>query len=160
LCFVLCHEKCLLDHCPRYPPFCGAEPNREGDSKKRLHTHDANGYQATSSDRCFVYVSSVSRMVWKVSVLKHRVLYDTLVLGSWRIRGNSIHRCAQKGNSQKGNSATFVITEFSEVRTLSWCYGAHTALEHILFANTGVCCLRCVATRGHVKAQDSYLLLF
>jgi hypothetical protein len=47
--FVLSHEKRLL--CPphtRYPPFCGAEP-----SKRRLEgasTHDADGYQATTSD--------------------------------------------------------------------------------------------------------------
>src|SRR3954453_10936981 len=117
---------------PGIPRFAGPSPKEEGDSKKRLRTHmtltDIKRPQAiTSSDRRFVYISSISRMVWKVSVLKHRVLYDTLVLGSWRIRDNSIHRCAQKGDSQKGNSVTFVITEFSEVRTLSWCYGAHTA---------------------------------
>src|SRR3954464_10770720 len=111
-------------HCTRYPPFSwGRALRRRRLEEASTHTHDANGYQATSSDRRFVYISSISRMVWKVSVLKHRVLYDTLVLGSWRIRDNSIHRCAQKGDSQKGNSVTFVITEFSEVRTLSWCYG-------------------------------------
>src|SRR5215210_2040903 len=34
------------------PRFAGPSPKEEGDSKKRPHTHDANGYQATSSDRC------------------------------------------------------------------------------------------------------------
>ena len=59
--FVLSHEKCLLAHCTRYPPFCGAEP------KRRRRLHDANGYQATSSDRCFykypVYQGSSGRSV-------------------------------------------------------------------------------------------------
>src|SRR5215218_8133951 len=55
LCFLLSHEKLLLAHCTRYPPFCGAEPKR----RRRLEeastrTYDANGYQATSSDRCFL----------------------------------------------------------------------------------------------------------
>src|SRR5215217_4464415 len=55
LCFLLSHEKRLLAHCTRYPPFCGAEPKR----RRRLEeastrTYDANGYQATSSDRCFL----------------------------------------------------------------------------------------------------------
>src|SRR5215208_196108 len=38
------------------PRFAGPSPKEEGDSKKRLHTHtdDANGYQATSNDRCFL----------------------------------------------------------------------------------------------------------
>jgi hypothetical protein len=53
--FVLSHEKRLLACCTRYPPFCGAEPKR----RRRLeeastYTLDANGYQATSSDRCFL----------------------------------------------------------------------------------------------------------
>src|SRR5829696_1121976 len=38
------------------PRFVGPSPKEEGDSKKRLHTHDTNGYQATSSDRCFVSI--------------------------------------------------------------------------------------------------------
>jgi hypothetical protein len=36
------------------PRFAGPSPKEEGDSKKRPHTLDANGYQATSSDRCFL----------------------------------------------------------------------------------------------------------
>src|SRR5215212_11593703 len=36
------------------PRFAGPSPKEEGDSKKRPLTHDANGYQATSSDRCFL----------------------------------------------------------------------------------------------------------
>src|SRR5215210_6497383 len=28
MCFVLSHEKCLLAHCTRYPPVCGAKPKR------------------------------------------------------------------------------------------------------------------------------------
>src|SRR5215212_7340677 len=36
------------------PRFAGPSPKEEGDSKKRPHTHDANGYQATISDRCFL----------------------------------------------------------------------------------------------------------
>src|SRR5829696_5395920 len=77
--FSLMRSASLLT-APGIPRFAGPSPKEEGDSKKRPHTHDANGYQATSSDRCFLYVSSVSRIVWEVSVLKHCVLYDTLVL--------------------------------------------------------------------------------
>jgi hypothetical protein len=40
-------------------------------------------------------------MVWKVSVVKHCVLHDTLVVGPWCIRRNSIHPSAWKGYSQK-----------------------------------------------------------
>src|SRR5215208_1166980 len=36
----------------------------------------------------------------------------------------------------------FALTEFSEVRTLPWCSGAHTALEHIHTPHKGVCCSR------------------
>jgi hypothetical protein len=56
LCFVLSHEKRLLSlpTAPGIPRFAGPSPKDEGDSKKRPHTHDANGYQATSSDRCFL----------------------------------------------------------------------------------------------------------
>jgi hypothetical protein len=43
--------------------------------------------------------------------------------------------------------------EFSEVRTLPWCSEAHTALEHILFAHKGICCLRYVTGRG----SDTFL---
>src|SRR5215208_1166246 len=70
-------------------------------TRRSVHTHDANGYQATSSDRCFLYVSSVSRIVWEVSVLKHCVLYDTLVVGPRCVRRTSIQQSAWKGNSQK-----------------------------------------------------------
>jgi hypothetical protein len=38
------------------PRFAGPSPKDEGDSKKRPHTDDANGYQATLSDRCFVSI--------------------------------------------------------------------------------------------------------
>src|SRR5215212_3307562 len=40
---------------PGIPRFAGPSPKEEGDSKKRplTHTYDANGYQATLSDRCF-----------------------------------------------------------------------------------------------------------
>src|SRR5215217_4247160 len=53
--FVLCHEKRLLSlpTAPGIPRFAGPSQKEEGDSKKRPHTHDANGYQATLSDRCF-----------------------------------------------------------------------------------------------------------
>jgi hypothetical protein len=54
LCFVLSHEKrllCLLT-APGIPRFAGPSPKEAGDSKKRLYTLDANGYQATTSDRC------------------------------------------------------------------------------------------------------------
>ena len=52
LCFVLSHEKRLLSlpTALGIPRFAGPSPKEEGDSKKR--PHDANGYQATSSDRC------------------------------------------------------------------------------------------------------------
>src|SRR5215217_8279411 len=71
LCFVLSHEKRLLSllTAPGIPRFAGPSPKEEGDSKKRLHTHtdDANGYQATTSDRCFykylVYQGSSGRSV-------------------------------------------------------------------------------------------------
>src|SRR5215217_9213256 len=33
---------------PGIPRFVGPSPKEEGDSKKRPHTHDANGYQATN----------------------------------------------------------------------------------------------------------------
>src|SRR5215208_5478882 len=46
-----------------------------------------------------------------------------------------------------------VEEKFSEVRTLPWCSEAHTALEHILFAHKGVCCLRYVTGRG----SDTFL---
>jgi hypothetical protein len=54
LSFVLSHEKRLLAHCTRYPPFCGAEPYMKKATRRSVDTHDANGYQATSSDRCFL----------------------------------------------------------------------------------------------------------
>src|SRR5215210_2580668 len=43
-----------LPTAPGIPRCCGAEPSKkeEGDSKKRPHKHDANGYQATSSSSC------------------------------------------------------------------------------------------------------------
>src|SRR5215208_2698916 len=43
-----------LPTAPGIPRFAGPSPKEEGASKKRLHTHtdDANGYQATTSDRC------------------------------------------------------------------------------------------------------------
>jgi hypothetical protein len=59
LCFVFSHEKRLLSVClphPVSPVLWGRAQKKkateEGDSKKRPHsphTHDANGYQATSS---------------------------------------------------------------------------------------------------------------
>src|SRR5215203_6950844 len=52
-CFLLSHEKRLLAHCTRYPPFCGAEPKRRRQLEE-ASIDDANGYQATSSDRCFL----------------------------------------------------------------------------------------------------------
>ena len=78
--FVLSHEKCLL-LCPLHPVspvFVGPSPKEEGDSKKRPLTLDANGYQATSSDRRFVYVSSVSSIVGDVGVAGHLVSHGTL----------------------------------------------------------------------------------
>src|SRR5215216_3929861 len=51
----------------------------------------------------------------------------------------------------KENSANFVMTEFSEVRRFL------CVLEHIHSSRTGVCCVRCAASGGRVKAQDSYL---
>src|SRR5215212_8972128 len=64
---------------PVSPVFRGAEPDREGDSKKRplTHIHDANGYQATTSDRCFLQVSSVTSTLGGVSVVGHLVSHDT-----------------------------------------------------------------------------------
>src|SRR5215212_10202186 len=41
-----------LTTAPGIPRFAGPSPKEEGDSKKRPHTHGANGYQATISDRC------------------------------------------------------------------------------------------------------------
>ena len=40
---------------------------------------------------------------------------------------------------------------------LSWYSDVLCALEHIHLPHTGVCCVRCVASGGRVKAQDSYL---
>src|SRR5829696_4939400 len=37
---------------PGIPRFAGPSPKEEGDSKKRPHTHDANGYQATLNVWC------------------------------------------------------------------------------------------------------------
>src|SRR5215212_5085143 len=37
------------------------------------------------------------------------------------------------------------------------CYGALCVIEYIHSPKPGVCCLRYVASRGRVKAQDSYL---
>jgi hypothetical protein len=39
--------------------------------------------------------------VWKVGVVKHCVLHDTLVVEPWRIRSKAIHRSAWKGYSPK-----------------------------------------------------------
>src|SRR5215204_6486785 len=64
-----------LPTAPGIPRSCGAEP-----LKRRLEeasTHDANGYQATSSDRCFLYVSSVSSTLGGFSVAGHLVSHDT-----------------------------------------------------------------------------------
>src|SRR5215208_5819995 len=74
--FVLSHEKRLLclPTSPGIPRFAGPSPKEEGDSKKRLHTLDANGYQATSSDRCF-YKHLVYQVLSGVSVSR-----DTLCL--------------------------------------------------------------------------------
>src|SRR5215212_10622131 len=54
---------------------------------------------------------------------------------------------------------------FSEVRihgvlgssAVSWCSGTLCDMAHIHSPKTGVCCLRYVASRCRVKAQDSYL---
>ena len=55
--FVVSHEKCLL-LCPLHPVspvFVGPSPKEKATRRSvHSHTHDANGYQATSSDRCFV----------------------------------------------------------------------------------------------------------
>jgi len=67
----------------------------------------------------------------------------------------AIHTSAWKGYSPK-----FALTEFSEVRTLSLCSGAHTALAHILYSHIGVCCIRYVTSRSQVKAQDRFLPSF
>src|SRR5215216_1483322 len=56
----------------------------------------------------------------------------------------------------KGYSPECVEGEFSEVRALLCCCVALTALEQILFASIGVYCVRCVASGGHVKAQERY----
>ena len=42
-----------LPAAPGIPRFAGPSPKEEGDSKKRLHTHDANGYQATNKRSLF-----------------------------------------------------------------------------------------------------------
>jgi hypothetical protein len=53
--FSLMRSASSFAHRTRYPPFCGAEPKEEGDSKKRPHTlmalTDIKRPQA-SSDRC------------------------------------------------------------------------------------------------------------
>jgi hypothetical protein len=51
--FSLMRSASSLLTAPGIPRFVGPSPKEEGDSKKRPHTHDANGYQATLSDRCF-----------------------------------------------------------------------------------------------------------
>src|SRR5215208_7156226 len=62
-------------------------------------------------------------------------------------------------SSGRPSSPECVELEFYEVQALPSCSGAHTALEHIHSPKTGVCCLRCVASRCHVRAQVSYLHL-
>src|SRR3954447_8576371 len=66
---------------PVSPVLRGRAQKRRRLEEASTHTHDANGYQATTSDRSCLQVSSVSRIAWKVSVLKHYVLYETLVVG-------------------------------------------------------------------------------
>jgi len=65
----------------------------------------------------------------------------------WRISTKAIHRSAWKAHSRKFGRFFGALMRFC-------------AIAHIHSPKSGVSCLRCVASRRRVKAQDSYLSFF
>jgi hypothetical protein len=97
---------------PGIPRFRGAEP-----LKRRLEeasTHDANGYQATSSDRCF-YKYLVYQVLSGVSVSQGTLCPMTPhILGtSLRTREDASPECGTPGQSKRegGLDLTGSVTE-------------------------------------------------
>jgi hypothetical protein len=50
-----------------------------------------------------------------------------------------------------------LLAEALRSSVLPWVSDVLCAMTHIHSPKTGVCCLRYVASRGRVKAQDGYL---
>src|SRR3954447_6528892 len=121
-------------HCTRYPPFSwGRALKRRRLEEASTHTHDANGYQATSSDRRFVYVSSVSSVVGGVGVAGHLVSHGTLE-GTRGLEYASLG-CGTPGQSKRegGLALTGSVKTHPTPHEPPWpCDGALSAGEYRL----------------------------
>jgi len=126
--FVLSHEKrllCLLT-APGIPRFAGPSPKEEA-TRRSVHTHDANGYQATTSDRCFykylVYQGSSGRSVSQSTVCCMTHLSSALGVSEaslfTRVRGRGILR----------SSPSKVATRPTKIRHLAHMLGSSSVLQ-------------------------------
>jgi len=132
--FALCPVQCpkpLSDS----PLLLRITPNGEAMPAGGLGRPDA-------ASQLVMYVSAASVGDVHIRITAVRCLRprSTYTVFSWRSlftqrRGKSI-------------SANFAITEFSEVRALSWCSDVLCALEHIHCPQAGVGCPRCTTRRG------------